>query len=49
MSQPYTTNEVYEQHWDRYLLYCRAEGTRPSFSDFMVWCDENVPEVTYED
>jgi len=51
MSEPYPiASDLYEQYWDTYLLSCRAEGSHPTYKDFLTWTDENVPEEdVYED
>ena len=29
-----------EQHWDKYLAWCRSNGLFPDFGDYLIWLDD---------
>ena len=32
--------QMHETHWNAYVADCERSGTRPGYSDFMVWCED---------
>lgn len=35
-------DDVKEKYWDKYLSYCHAENSVPSYSDFVLWWEEQA-------
>lgn len=35
------TDALYERYWEDYVEGCAAEGSTPSYKDFLRWYEEN--------